>query len=218
MIPIRRLPKFIRKGARCAVMLAHHKHRATHPVGLGCRPWGPISRLLGASSPLDDAPASPAGALLPRNRDMGSYGYHKLDSIHSARRQAAMRGIGQAAQRSRTAATGHPLRGRGIWAWRASRFLCVAPLRSAQRSYSKPKCPRTKGIIQIDSRLERLPRAELKSASPLRVPMLRQAQHEDLTLSLSKGRSAGDRPPAHLSIIGWPRRAVHADHQGDGPV
>ena len=58
---IRRLPKFIRKVARCVVMLAHHKHRATHPVGLGSRPSGPISRLLGASSPLADGPASPGG-------------------------------------------------------------------------------------------------------------------------------------------------------------
>ncbi len=36
---------------------------------------------------LDDAQwrhagASPAGLLLPRNRDTGSYGYHMLDSIH----------------------------------------------------------------------------------------------------------------------------------------
>ena len=45
-----------------------------------------------------------------------------------------------------------PLRGRGIWAWRASRFLTVAPLRSAKRSYSKPKCPRSEevNITQID--------------------------------------------------------------------
>ncbi len=53
MVPIQRLPKFIRKGARWAVMLEHHKHRATRPVGLGSRPpgryTGPISRLLGAT-------------------------------------------------------------------------------------------------------------------------------------------------------------------------
>jgi hypothetical protein len=72
MAPLRRLPELVRKGARCAVMGAHHKRRATRPAGSGSRPSGPISRLLGASSILGDGPASPAGALLPRNRDMGS--------------------------------------------------------------------------------------------------------------------------------------------------
>ena len=46
------------------------------------RRMGTVSRLLGASKTLDDALASPAGLLLPRNRDTGSYGYHLLDSIH----------------------------------------------------------------------------------------------------------------------------------------
>ncbi len=72
MVPLRRRPKPARKGDRCAVMLEHHKHRATHPAGLGRRPSGPQSRLLGASSALDDAKASPPGALLPRSRDWGS--------------------------------------------------------------------------------------------------------------------------------------------------
>jgi hypothetical protein len=86
MMPIRRLPEFTRRGARCAVMPSHHKRRATRPVGSGSRPSGPVSRLLGASRTLDDAQwrhgASPAGPLLPRNRDTGSYGYHMLDFIH----------------------------------------------------------------------------------------------------------------------------------------
>ena len=60
----------------------HHKRRETHPVGLGSRRRNTLSRLLGASNWLDDALASPAGALLPRNRDMGSYEYPMLDFIH----------------------------------------------------------------------------------------------------------------------------------------
>ena len=39
---IRRPSEFIRLGAGCAVMLEHHKHRATPPVGLGSSRMGPI--------------------------------------------------------------------------------------------------------------------------------------------------------------------------------
>jgi len=86
MVPIRRLPEFTRQGADCAAMLSHRKRDATRPVGSGSRPSGPVSRFLRASKTLDDAQwrhgASPAGPLLPRNRDTGSYGHHMLDSIH----------------------------------------------------------------------------------------------------------------------------------------
>ena len=74
MDPRRRLTRLARLGARCAVMPAHHQHRATRPAGLVSRPQGPHSRLLAASSALDDAPTSSAGALLSRSRECGSYG------------------------------------------------------------------------------------------------------------------------------------------------
>ena len=71
-----------RLGARSAAMLVHRKLCATQPVISRRRPAGPVSRSLGASKALSDTKASPAGLLLPRNRDTGSYGYHKLDSFH----------------------------------------------------------------------------------------------------------------------------------------
>ncbi len=49
------------------MMLEHYKHRVTRPAGLGSRPVGPISRLLGASSTLDDA-ISIAGGRSPTEK------------------------------------------------------------------------------------------------------------------------------------------------------
>jgi len=75
MTAIRQLPKFTGQAPdapRCGAI-----------ASIGQR--SPLSRLLDASNALDDGTASPAGALLPRNRDRGSYGCHMLDHIHGRR-------------------------------------------------------------------------------------------------------------------------------------
>ena len=77
--PIRRPCAFIRPGARCAVMLSHHKRRATPPGDAQGRPKGRFSRSLGASATLDDGPASPARRFLPREREKRSYGVGNCD-------------------------------------------------------------------------------------------------------------------------------------------
>jgi hypothetical protein len=82
MVPIRRPSKFARLGAWRAVMLEHHKRRATTPGGLEDRPTGRVSRPLGASDALDDGWPSPAPALLPRERETRSYGYHMSEPEH----------------------------------------------------------------------------------------------------------------------------------------
>ncbi len=64
MIPIRRPSEFIRLGAWRAVMLAHHKRRATAPGDSESRPSGRVIRFLGASGTLVDA-AGIAGGRLP---------------------------------------------------------------------------------------------------------------------------------------------------------
>jgi len=53
-------------------MLEHHKQRATPPGASEDRPKGLFSRVLGASTALDDALASPAHPLLPRTREKRS--------------------------------------------------------------------------------------------------------------------------------------------------
>ena len=96
MVPIRRPSKFARLGAWRAVMLEHHKGRATASGGLEVRPAGRVSRSLGASDALDDGSPSPAhgfgnlrgatGATfpeaLPRERETRSYGYHMSEPDH----------------------------------------------------------------------------------------------------------------------------------------
>ena len=59
MVPMGRRAEVNRPGARCVVMPGHHEHRATPPLGSARRPQGRLSRCLGASSVLADAPASP---------------------------------------------------------------------------------------------------------------------------------------------------------------
>ncbi len=54
-------------------MLEHHKRPATPPGASEDRPEGCFSRALGASTALDDAPASPARRLLPRTREKQSH-------------------------------------------------------------------------------------------------------------------------------------------------
>ncbi len=82
-----RRSEVIRSGARPAVMLEHHKGRATPPVASERRPKGCFSRSLGASATLNHAPASPSrtrlayasppgsrsSLVLPRTREKQSY-------------------------------------------------------------------------------------------------------------------------------------------------
>ena len=69
---LRRPSEFIRLGAGRAVMLEHHKRRATTPGGSEGRPSGRFSRPLGASGRLADAKASPAPPFLPSEREKRS--------------------------------------------------------------------------------------------------------------------------------------------------
>jgi hypothetical protein len=89
-MPLQRLPELTRPTmiwrARYAVMPSASQSVAQR--GRWAREAAlrvPVSRFLRASKTLDDAQwrhgASPAGLLLPSNRDTGSYGYHMLDSI-----------------------------------------------------------------------------------------------------------------------------------------
>ena len=81
-VAIRRPSEVIRLGAWCAVMLEHHKRRATTSGASEGRPPVPGSRFPGASGTLDDAPASPARAFLPGKREPRSYCYHMSEADH----------------------------------------------------------------------------------------------------------------------------------------
>jgi len=88
-------------------MLEYLKHHATSPVNSRRRPVGPVSRLPGASSPLDDVPASLAGPLLPGHRDTESYGYQVSDFIHYGlpRRAASLEARQRETERTTQAGT-----------------------------------------------------------------------------------------------------------------
>ena len=99
---VRRPSEFIRLGAGRAVMLEHHKRRATTPGGSEGRPPGRFSRPLGgrggapricnrgdtprwppgASGRLADAKASPAPPFLPSEREKRSYMPRTSDPGH----------------------------------------------------------------------------------------------------------------------------------------
>ena len=116
-------------------------------------------------------------------------------SARKARRRAR---CGASGKRRNVADGRHrpPLRGRGLWAWRASGLLCVAPLRPAKRSYSKTKCPSSErvNIIQIDSRVSCQTRSVQGGSTGQGHNAFRGSDHDVACITPTKG-GRGDLPP-----------------------